>query len=133
MEGNKEREVDYSKLHALRSRGPQFPRNDNLAPLGSALHDEPQHTVARSPHGESIEQLVAERFALRDCGETAVLNLGRVQGDGIFGEFEAFLDEGGQFADAAPLLAKDFLGVCCADDWSINILEKKQSWEGHRG
>ena len=111
--------ITYSEFHALGSRSPQLPRNHHLASLRSALHDETEHTVARSPHRESIEQFIPERFALRDGGETAVLDLGGVEGDGVFGEFEAFLDEGGQFADAAPLLAKDFLGVCCADDCSI--------------
>ncbi len=107
----------YGEFHALGPSGPQLPRNHHLASLGSALHDETQHTIARSPHRESIEQLVAERFALGDGGQTAVLHLGGVEGDGVFGELEAFLDERGQFADAAPLLAEDFLGVCGADDY----------------
>ena len=44
------------------------------------------------------------------------MNLGGVQGDGVLWEFEALLDEGGEFADAATLLAEDFLCVRCADD-----------------
>ncbi len=109
----------YGKLHALGPSSPQLPRNHHLASLRSALHDEAQHAVAGSPHRQSIEQLVAERLALGDGGETAVLDLGGVEGDGVLGELEALLDEGGQFADAAPLLAEDFLGVCCADDWDL--------------
>ena len=54
---------------------------------------------------------------MSDSGETAVLDLGGVERDGVFGELEAFLDEGGQFADAAPLLAEDFLGVRGANDY----------------
>jgi hypothetical protein len=53
---------------------------------------------------------------LSDGGETTVLDFGRVEGYAVFGEFEAFLDQGGQFADAAALFAEDFLGVCCSDD-----------------
>lgn len=54
---------------------------------------------------------------MRDGGETTVLHLGSVEGHGVLGELEAFLDERGEFADAATLLAEDFLGVGCADDW----------------
>ncbi len=109
----------YGKFHALGPSSPQLARNHHLTSLCSTLHDEAQHTVAGSPHGQSIEQLVAERLALGDGRETAVLDLGGVEGDGVLGELEAFLDEGGQFADAASLLAEDFLGVCCADDWNL--------------
>jgi len=44
------------------------------------------------------------------------LHLGRVEGDGVFGELEALLDERGQLPDASSLLAQDFLCVCCSDD-----------------
>ena len=56
---------------------------------------------------------------MSDSGETTVLNFCGVEGDGVLRELEAFLDEGGQFADAAPLLSEDFLGVCCADDYEV--------------
>jgi hypothetical protein len=39
--------------------------------------------------------VVAEGLALSDSGETAVLDLGGVEGDGVLGELEALLDEGG--------------------------------------
>lgn len=110
------RDQTYGKFHALGPSSPQLPRNNDLTPLRSTLHDETKHTIASSPHSQSIEQLVAERFALSDSRETTVLDLSGIEGDGVFGELEAFLDEGGQFTDAAPLLAEDFLGVCCADD-----------------
>jgi hypothetical protein len=48
--------------------------------------------------------------------ETTVLDLGSVQRDRVFGEFEALLDEGGEFANATALLAEDFLGMGGADD-----------------
>jgi len=56
---------------------------------------------------------------LSDGGETTVLDFGGVEGDGILGELEALLDEGGQFSDAASLLAENFLCVGCADDYII--------------
>lgn len=56
-----------------------------------------------------------------------------VEGDGVFGELEAFLDERGQFADTAPLLAEDFLGVCCANDYELIRNERTKvegRWKG---
>jgi len=44
------------------------------------------------------------------------LNFGGVEGDGVLGKLEALLDQAGKLADAAALLAKDFLCVCGADD-----------------
>jgi hypothetical protein len=55
---------------------------------------------------------------LSDGGQTTVLNLGSVERNTVFGELEALLNERGEFANSAALLAKDFLGVCCADDYS---------------
>lgn len=112
-------EKTYGEFHALRPSSPQLPRNHHLAPFRTAFHDETQHAVARSSDRQSVEQFVAQGFALRDGGEAAVLHLGGIEGDGVLGELEAFLDEGGQFADAAALLAEDFLGVCCADDYEL--------------
>jgi len=48
--------------------------------------------------------------------ETTVLNLGGIEGDRVLRELEALLDEGGELSDATPLLAENFLGVCCAND-----------------
>ena len=123
------RDEAYSKLHALSSSSPQLPRNHHLTPLRSTFHDETQNTVASSPYSQSIEQFVAERFTLSDSGETTILDFGGVEGDGVFGELEAFLDERGQFADAAPLLAEDFLGVCCANDYEL-VRNERMKLEG---
>jgi len=106
----------YRELHALSTSSPQLAAHDNLATLGTALHDEPQHTVARPPHSQTVQQLVPERLALGDGGETAALDLSGIEGDGVFGELEALLDEGGELADAAALLAEHLLRVGCADD-----------------
>lgn len=104
------------ELHGLGTGGTQLSGDDDLATLGAGLHDEAQDTVAGTTDGEAVEQLVAERLALGDGGETAVLDLGGVEGDRVLGELEALLDERRQLADAAALLAEDFLGVRGADD-----------------
>lgn len=66
--------------------------------------------------GKTTEQLVAQALALRDCGETTVLDLLGVQLQGVLGELETFLDESGQLTNAATLLSKDLLGVGGTDD-----------------
>jgi hypothetical protein len=110
------REAAYGELHALGARGAQLSAHDDLATLGSALHDEAKHAVAGPPHGQAVQQLVAKRLALRHSREAAVLDLGGIEGDGAFGEFEALLDQRRELADAAALLAEDLLGVRGADD-----------------
>lgn len=104
------------ELHGLGTGGTELAGDDDLATLGAGLHDEAEDTVAGTADGETVEELVAEGLALGDGGETAVLDLGGVEGDGVLGELEALLDEGGELADAASLLAEDLLGVGGADD-----------------
>ena len=104
------------ELHGLGAGSAQLTRDNNLATLGAGLHDEAEDTVARAADGETVEELVAEGLALGDGGETAVLDLGGVEGDGVLGELEALLDEGGELADAAALLTENLLGVRGADD-----------------
>lgn len=104
------------ELHGLGTGGAELARDDDLATLGLGLHDEAEDTVAGTTDGETVEELVAEGLALGDGGQTAVLDLGGVQGDGVLGELEALLDQRGQLADAASLLSKDFLGLGRADD-----------------
>ena len=108
--------MTYGELHALRTSGPQLTADDDLATLGTALHDEAQDTIARPPDGQTIKKLVAERLALGDSGETTVLDLGGVQRDAVLGELEALLDQGSELANAAALLSQNLLGVCGADD-----------------
>jgi hypothetical protein len=104
------------ELHALGAGGAQLAGNNNLATLGTALHDEAEDTVARTADGETVEELVAERLALGDGRQTAVLDLGGIEGDRVLGELEALLDQAGELADAAALLAENLLGVGGADD-----------------
>jgi len=104
------------ELHGLGTGGAQLAGDDNLASLGAGLHDEAEDTVAGAADGEAVEELVAQGLALGDGGETAVLDLGGIEGDGVLWELEALLDERCELADAAALLSEDFLGVGCADD-----------------
>lgn len=104
------------ELHGFGAGGAELAGDDDLAALGAALHDEAEDTVAGAADGEAVEELIAEGLALGDGGETSVLDLGGVEGDGVLGELEALLDEGGELADAATLLAEDLLGVGGADD-----------------
>ena len=104
------------ELHGLGTGGAELAGDDDLAALGTALHDEAQDTVAGAADGKTVEQLVAQGLALGDGGETAVLDLGGVEGDAVLGELEALLDQGGELADAATLLAQNLLRVGGADD-----------------
>ena len=106
----------YSELHGLGTGGAQLARDDNLATLGTRLHDETEDTVACSADGETVEELVSEGLALSDGGETTVLDLGGVERDRVLGELEALLDQRGELADAAALLSEDILGVGGTDD-----------------
>lgn len=104
------------ELHALGASGAQLTRYDDLAALGTGLHDETEDTVAGTADGETVEELVPEGLALGDGRETAVLDLGGVEGDGVLGELEALLDEGSEFTNAAALLSENLLCVGCPDD-----------------
>ena len=108
--------ISYSELHALRTSSTKLAGHDDFAALGTGLHDEAQDTIAGATNSQAVEQLVAQGLALSDSGETAVLHLGGVERDGVLGELEALLNQGGELADAAALLAQNFLSVGCADD-----------------
>lgn len=56
-------------------------------------------------HGQAAQQLVAQGLGLGDGAQTAVSDLLGVQLHALRGEVEALLDDGGQLADAAALLA----------------------------
>ena len=60
---------------------------------------------------------------MSDGRKTTVLDLGSIERDGVFGELEALLDEGGEFSYAAALLAKDFLSVRGADDCGRQLVD----------
>ncbi len=104
------------ELHGLGTGRAQLTGDDNLATLGAALHDEAENTIAGTTDSKTVQKLVAQGLALGDGGQTTVLDLGGVQRDAVLGELEALLDQRGELADAAPLLAQDLLRVGGSDD-----------------
>jgi hypothetical protein len=89
-----------SELHALGTRSTELSRDNNLTTLSTGLHDESEDTVACTSDSKTVKELVSKRLALCDGGETTVLNLGSVERDGVFREFESLLDERGKLANA---------------------------------
>lgn len=119
----------YSELHGLGTGSTELSGHNNLATLGTGLHDETEDTVASTANGKTVKELVAEGLALSDSGETAVLDLGGVEGNGVLGELETLLDEGGELANAATLLTENLLGVGGTDNWkesSVSIQSTKR-------
>merc|ERR1712019_279169 len=55
-----------NKLHGLGSLSSQLAAHHNLAALSSALHDEPEDSIASPPDGQPSDQLVTERLGLSD-------------------------------------------------------------------
>lgn len=104
------------ELHGLGTGSTELTGDDNLTTLGARLHDEAEDTIASTSDGETVEKLVSQGLALSDGGETTVLDLGGVEGDGVLGELESLLDERGELANAAALLAENLLGVGGSDD-----------------
>lgn len=104
------------ELHGLGTGSTELTGDDNLATLGTGLHDEAEDTIASTSDGETVKKLVSEGLALSDGGETTVLDLGGVEGDGVLGELESLLNERGELANAAALLAENLLGVGGSDD-----------------
>jgi hypothetical protein len=104
------------ELHGLGTGSTKLTGDNNLTTLGTRLHDETEDTIAGTSNGETVEELVSEGLALSDGGETTVLDLGGVEGDGVLGELESLLDERGELANAAALLTENLLGVGGSDD-----------------
>lgn len=104
------------ELHGLCTSSTEFTRDDNLATLSTTLHDESKDTIACTSDDKTVEEFVSEGLALSDGGETTVLDLGGVEGDGVLWELKSLLDEGGEFANSSSLLSENFLCVGCAND-----------------
>ena len=104
------------ELHGLGTGSTELTRDNNLTTLGTRLHNETEDTIAGTSNGKTVQKLVSEGLALSDGGETTVLDLGGVEGDGVLGELESLLDERGELANAAALLTENLLGVGGSDD-----------------
>ena len=66
--------------------------------------------------GQSSDELVSEGLGLGDSAQTSDCDLLSVQLDRSLGEAEPLLNDSGQFADPAALLAQNVLGSGCHDD-----------------
>ena len=66
--------------------------------------------------GKATEELVPERLALSNSGETTVLDLLGVELKGVLGELETLLHKGSKLTDAAAFLTQNLLGVGSTND-----------------
>merc|ERR1719291_258368 len=105
-----------NKLHGLSSLSPQLAADNNLAALGSRLHDETENTIASPPHGQTSDQLVTERLGLGNGAKSASGHLLGVELDSSLGEVEPLLDDAGQLPDPPALLSQNVLGPGGHDD-----------------
>merc|ERR1719262_789918 len=97
------------ELHSLSSLPTKLARHHDLAALGSRLHDESEDTIAGPPHGESTNELVAQRLGLSDGAQASGGDLLGVQLNVALGEVETLLHHRGQLADSASLLSEHIL------------------------
>merc|ERR1712179_493244 len=79
------------KLHGLGSLTTELSRHNNLAALGTALHDESENTIASPSDGKTSNELVTQGFSLGDGTETTGGNLLSIKLDSSFGEVETLL------------------------------------------
>merc|ERR1719225_1739306 len=105
-----------NKLHGLGPLSSQLAAHHHLAALGSALHDEPENSIAGSPDGQTSDQLVTERLGLGNGAQTTSGHLLSVQLDGSLGEVESLLDDAGQLTDPPALLSQHVLCAGGHDD-----------------
>lgn len=65
---------------------------------------------------KTTKELEAQRLALGNSAETAVVDALSIELNGALGEVEALLNDGGELANATALLTKDVLGAGGLDD-----------------
>jgi hypothetical protein len=105
-----------NELHGLGTGTTELARDNDLATLGTRLHDVADNTVAGATDSNAVEELVLEGLALSNGAETTERNLLGVQLNGVLGELEALLDQGGQLADTATLNTENLLSLGSTDD-----------------
>ena len=105
-----------NELHGLGTGTAELSGDNNLATLGTRLHDVADNTVAGTTDGNTVKELVLEGLALGNSAETAEGDLLGVELDGVLGELETLLDQGGQLADATALDTENLLGLGGTDD-----------------
>merc|ERR1712094_146925 len=104
------------ELHHLRPLLTHLARDGYLAPLGSVLHHEAHHAIARTTNDETTEKLEAQRLALSHRTQTAVLHALREQLDRVLREAEALLHHRRELPNTAALLAENLTSTSRADD-----------------
>ena len=67
-------------------------------------------------NGKTTKELEAQRLALGNSAETAVVDALSIELNGALGEVETLLNDGGELANATALLTKDVLGAGGLDD-----------------
>ena len=103
--------VSVTELHGLATLSTDLAGDDDVNTLGAGLHAEAQDAHRGTADGEGANELEAEGLDLGHGGEATVLDALDVDLDATFGVLEALLDDGGQLADTAALLTKDFLSL----------------------
>ena len=84
--------------------------------IRSAKYVQKSFENALPSDSQSSDQLVSERLSLCDGAETTSGHLLGVQLDGVLGEVEPLLDDGGQLTDPSALLSEHILGPGGHDD-----------------
>ena len=84
-----------NELHGLGSLSSKLAGHDNLATLGSGLHDETENTVASPSDCQATDELVSEGFGLSNGAQSTDGNLLGVKLNRPLGEAEPLLDNGG--------------------------------------
>lgn len=125
----------YREFHALSSCSPQLAANNNLTAFCTTLHNKPKNTVAGSSNCQTVQQLVAQTLTLCYGAQAPILHLSSIERHAVFGELEPLLYEGGELADTATLLSKNFLGMRSANDdvgdsWSDADLDTRIAFFG---
>mmetsp|Transcript_84588 Transcript_84588/g.117554 ORF Transcript_84588/g.117554 Transcript_84588/m.117554 type:complete len:300 (+) Transcript_84588:60-959(+) len=115
-DGTGTQHVSILELHHLGTLGSELARNHNFHTLGSVLHDEPDHTIGGTAHGQTSQQLVAHRLGLSQGAQGPVVDTFGKQLDAAFLKLPALLHQAGEFSDAPALLAKHILGPGGTDD-----------------
>jgi len=111
--------VDHQAIdefHRLGTLTTQFAGHDNLAALGSRLHDVAEHTIASTTDGQSSGKLVPQRLSLGNGAQATSGHLLGVQLNASGLEVETLLHHGGQLPNATALLAQHLLGLGGHDD-----------------
>merc|ERR1719401_1081740 len=109
-------QVTIPELHRLRALRAKLSADHHLAALGTVLHDEADHAVARAAHSEASEQLVAERLGLSHRATRTILDTLCEELNAVLGKTVTLLHHGRELPDAAALLAEDLARARRADD-----------------